>query len=248
MRVCIGVDPSAVAGLFAEFSGGAGRAGVVTLGDRWVARKNEAVRNLVSCNVARSTWPCFFTGWKPVPQNSVQFRKNGRGARVVAPGSPSTQTRHEFTLSTVEVLGNTRLGGAVGPRRFSRRDAARRCPASGPLGAGPKDLPARRTPSDHPSALRNSSAPAVLVIPLWPMTRRTPESSGGWARGLSGPGHAPGHWPFTGKKTSIRSGRHRTWRNELLTSFPGSWQKEDCLPSVWTLFCSPFFMKKVVRL
>jgi len=34
---------------------------------------HEAVRNLVSCNVARSTWPCFFTGWKPVPQNSVQF-------------------------------------------------------------------------------------------------------------------------------------------------------------------------------
>jgi len=51
----------------------------------------EAVRNLVSCNVARSTWPCFFTGWKPVPQNSVQFlnasdmlmRLNGRGGLEV---------------------------------------------------------------------------------------------------------------------------------------------------------------------
>jgi hypothetical protein len=32
------------------------------------------VRNSVSNDVARPSWPWFFTGWKPVPQNSAQSR------------------------------------------------------------------------------------------------------------------------------------------------------------------------------
>ena len=32
------------------------------------------VRNFVSSDVARPSWPWFFTGWKPVPQNSAQSR------------------------------------------------------------------------------------------------------------------------------------------------------------------------------
>jgi len=41
------------------------------------ARQRGIVRIFVSRGVARSSWPCFFMGWKPMPQNSVQSRQRG---------------------------------------------------------------------------------------------------------------------------------------------------------------------------
>ena len=48
------------------------------------------VRNIVSNDVARPSWPWFFTGWKPVPQNPAQSLL---GCRVAA-GTASAKQWH----------------------------------------------------------------------------------------------------------------------------------------------------------
>ena len=47
---------------------------VISLREGVVGGLCGTVRSFASSDVARPSWPWFFTGWKPVPQNSAQSR------------------------------------------------------------------------------------------------------------------------------------------------------------------------------
>ena len=82
----------------------------------------------VSYDVARPSWPCFLTGWKPMPQNAVPIIGVVRGIDGLRGGAAAA-------LAGVRACGIG--GGGIGGDSRQQRDglALRRGRLGGPLGS-----------------------------------------------------------------------------------------------------------------